>query len=127
MAWATTRAFANVKSSAMTPRQPSVPNLIAAIRSRGKYTRSDMSAKQPYWHAVVAIEHVAHIREFEHILMAITIRHGRPKNRRRSSLDFVFCRCALACAAAVQTTGKCFRHRPSCGLSEIPECPGGQS
>src|SRR6267143_6435063 len=41
MACATMRAFANVKSSAITPRQPSVPNLIAVISRRGNYTRSD--------------------------------------------------------------------------------------
>src|SRR5580692_5848580 len=43
------RAFAKVKSSAIMSRQPSVPNLIAVIRDRGKYTRSDISAKQPHW------------------------------------------------------------------------------
>src|SRR5882762_2783569 len=36
--------FANVKSSASTPRQPSVPNLIAVISRRGKYTRSELFA-----------------------------------------------------------------------------------
>src|SRR6266851_9218689 len=44
MACATTRAFAKVKSSAMMPRQPSVPNLIPVIRCWGKYTRSNRSA-----------------------------------------------------------------------------------
>src|SRR5216684_5172541 len=44
MACATTRAFAKVKSSAMMPRQPSVPNLISVIRCWGKYTRSNRSA-----------------------------------------------------------------------------------
>ena len=38
MACATVRAFAKVKSSAMTPRQPSVPNLIEDM-SAGKSIR----------------------------------------------------------------------------------------
>jgi len=33
----------------MMPRQPSVPNLMVAIRGTEKYTRSDMAAKQPLW------------------------------------------------------------------------------
>src|SRR2546429_9367948 len=42
MAFATTRAFAKVKSSAMTPRQPSVPNRIEVIV--GEYTRCELLA-----------------------------------------------------------------------------------
>src|SRR6267154_787683 len=42
MPWATIRAFANVKSSAMTARQPSVPNLIEGILS--EYTRCELFA-----------------------------------------------------------------------------------
>src|ERR1700721_2744552 len=49
MACATVRALAKVKPSAMTSRQPSVPNLIAVIEGTRKYTRSDMSAKRPDW------------------------------------------------------------------------------
>src|SRR5260221_1696500 len=38
---ATTRAFAKVKSSAMMPRQPSVPNLMESIYVDAKYTRRE--------------------------------------------------------------------------------------
>src|SRR5712664_3297464 len=40
MAWATMRAFAKVKSSAMTPRQPSVPKRIEVIAV--EYTRREL-------------------------------------------------------------------------------------
>src|SRR6266849_10206381 len=43
IACATVRAFAKVKSSAMTPRQPSVPNRIEVIA--GEYTRCELFAK----------------------------------------------------------------------------------
>src|SRR5437016_937616 len=42
MPWATTRAFVKVKSSAITPRQPSVPNRIEVIA--GEYTRCELFA-----------------------------------------------------------------------------------
>src|SRR6266403_5574674 len=41
---ATTRAFAKVKSSAMMPRQPSVPNLMESIYVDAKYTRGEQFA-----------------------------------------------------------------------------------
>src|SRR4029077_18139544 len=44
MAWATTRAFAKVKSSARMPRQPSVPNRIAVMECQ--YTRWAELGKQ---------------------------------------------------------------------------------
>src|ERR1700681_4827368 len=45
MACATIRAFANVKSSAMMPRQPSVPKRIELICI--EYTRYDITAHRP--------------------------------------------------------------------------------
>src|SRR6202790_2141811 len=47
MACATMRAFANVKSSAMMARQPSVPKRIELICI--EYTRYDISAHRPDW------------------------------------------------------------------------------
>src|SRR5580658_3886715 len=55
MALATMRALAKVKSSAMMPRQPSVPNLIAVMSGGEKYTRSGIGAKQPDWPALEKI------------------------------------------------------------------------
>src|ERR1700686_2280217 len=47
MACATIRALANVKSSAMMPRQPSVPKAIGLIWIED--TRYDISAHRPDW------------------------------------------------------------------------------
>src|ERR1700674_1245155 len=60
MACATMRALANVKSSAMMPRQPSVPKRIELIWI--EYTRYDISAHGPDW---LSLEQILALLIFE--------------------------------------------------------------